>query len=83
MTWYTETDKQEVDYSKPICADSAQGTTYLLLPTNHGDSYRFRGYDWFNPVTGTWNSSVNWKTAEEACSSYCNVRNCSLKLWEY
>ena len=89
MTWYTETakqqvgySKQQVDYSKPICAEGSTGITYLLLPTNYDKGYNFRGYDWFNPATGKWNSCVNHRTAEKACSGYRNVRNCSLNIWE-
>jgi len=69
MTWYTDTEKTTLDYSKPIMATSGDGM-FLLLPTCHGNSYCFRGYDWFNVEKGEWNSCRNWETAEEAVKSY-------------
>ncbi len=79
--WYTETDKDVLDLTKPICATSRDGTqTYLLLPSNVDKRYAFRGYDWFNPVTGAYNSCMNYKTVEEAIKYYSNVRNCSISV---
>ena len=70
MTWYTDTDKTILDYSKPIIAKSVSGKRYLLLPTCYDNSFKFRGYDWLDIKVGKWNSCVNWKTAEEAVKSY-------------
>ena len=81
--WYTDTDKQELDFTKPICATDSMGeVTYLLLPTNQNKSYEFRGYNWFNPKTGKWNSCKDWSTAEEAVKVYGNVRNCVIVVGE-
>jgi len=83
MTWYTNTAKQQLDYSKPICGDSGDAT-YLLLPHWQEDSYFLRGYDWFNLKTGKWNSCVGYGSVEEAlmAGSYINIRNCEMKLCE-
>lgn len=83
MTWYTDTDKQQLDYSKPICGDS-NGNTYILLPHMQDNSYEFRGYDWFNPKTGTWNSATNYYSVAEALeiSSLTNIRNCEMSICE-
>lgn len=79
--WYTDTDKQELDFTKPICATSCDGgSTYLLLPTNQDKSYNFRGYNWFNTKTGEWNSCKDWETVEEAIKPYNNVRNCDIGI---
>ena len=54
--WYTDTDKQELDFTKPICATSCDGrSTYLLLPTNQDKSYNFVGIigSTSKPVSGT------------------------------
>lgn len=80
MPWYTYTDENTVDFSQPVCAEGATGTVYLLLPTNYDNSVAFRGYDWFNPLTGKWNSSANHKTVEAAIVGYKNVRNCTISL---
>lgn len=69
MTWYTNTEKTTLDYSKPIMATSGDGM-FLLLPTCQDRSYEFRGYDWFNVEKGEWNSCRNYKTAEEAVRVY-------------
>ena len=83
MTWYTNTDKQKLDYSKPICGDSCN-TTYILLPNMHDNSYNLRGYDWFNPKTGEWNSCKNYESVKDALdySSYTNIRNCEMSVCE-
>jgi hypothetical protein len=81
--WYTETEKETLDLTKPICANSisCEDTVYLLLPSNVDKGYQFRGYDWFNPETGEYNSCVNYQTVEEALGdSYTNVRNCNISL---
>lgn len=83
MTWYTNTDKQELDFSKPIMAtNSDKSNTYLLLPSTEDCSYDHRGYDWFNINTGTWNSCKNWETVQEALESggYFNIRNCEIEV---
>lgn len=70
----------ELDYNKPICAASVDGLNiYVLLPRTHENSYRVKGYDWFNIGSGGWNSCVCWKTKEEAVGCYSNVRNCKIK----
>ncbi|AUR93317.1 hypothetical protein NVP1187O_004 [Vibrio phage 1.187.O._10N.286.49.F1] len=85
MTWYTSTDKQELDYSKLIMATSSdRSSVYLLLPSTKDRSYDHRGYDWFNINTGEWNSCVNYKTVGEALAvgGYCNIRNCEVSIRE-
>lgn len=85
MTWYTKTDKQELDYSKPIMAtNSDKSSIYLLLPSTEDCSYIHRGYDWFNINTGEWNSCVNYKTVQEALKAcgYCNISNCEMSVCE-
>lgn len=79
--WYTETEKEALDLTKPICATCADGSViYLLLPSNVVGEYSFRGYDWFNPVTGEYNSCANYETVQEAIKSYSNVRNCRISV---
>ncbi|BAV80786.1 hypothetical protein [Vibrio phage RYC] len=73
-------DGVEIDLSKPICAVSYDQEAYILLPVDQEDSYSFRGYDWFNPKTGRWNSCANFKTVAAAISPYRDVRNCDIHL---
>lgn len=84
MTWYTKTDTQQLDYNKPIMTTNKdESVIYLLLPTNKDNSYWLRGYDWFNIITGEWNSCKNWSTVKEALEhrrSYYNIRNCNIDL---
>lgn len=78
--WYE--NENNLDLSKPICADGPCGETYLLLPHNKDNSYYFRGYDWFHTESGTWNSCRNFKTIEEALITdyYTNIRNCEVSI---
>lgn len=82
--WYTNSEKSDLDYNKPICAVRKEsGEEYLLMPINHGLSYDFRGFDWFNIKTGEFNSCRGWKSAEDAVEAYINdykISNCTINL---
>lgn len=68
--WYQQgTDR--LDYSKPIIAKSKDSKyCYLLMPVREVGTYRVTGYDWFNIVTGEWNSHVEHQTPQKAVDSY-------------
>ena len=69
--WYSETERKQLDMSKPIYATNAgKSSTYLLIRTNEDNSYVFRGYDWMNIATGEMNSCKNWRTIEETLSVF-------------
>ena len=83
--WYSETERKQLDMSKPIYATNTdKSSTYLLIRTNESDSYVFRGYDWMNIATGEMNSCKNWRTIEEALSVFSsdNIHNGRISIKE-
>lgn len=81
MTWYKNSEQEQIDYSKPIMSTSVDGaSTFLLLPVCKEGSYKVVGYNWFNITLGQWNSCSTFKTAQEAINCYSNVKNCEIEL---
>ena len=61
-------EKPMIDYNKPIfCKDGSN--TYMLVPSVNG-TYVVLGYNWLNVADNCLNSSVTWKTKEEAIDAY-------------
>ena len=83
--WYSDTERKQLDMSKPIFAtDPDSGSVCLLVRSNENNSYAFRGYDWMDIATGEMNSCKHWRTVEEALSSYhyCKISNGEILVGE-
>jgi len=79
--WY-EKNKRGLDHSKPICCKNTVGEMLLLMPQiKVGGGYTPSGFNWFNTVTGEYQSSCFFDTAEEACRSYNSYGpvNCTVR----
>ena len=81
--WYTIIDKSILDLTKPICCVNSDKEILLLVPQlSEKNCYAIKGYNWLNLVTGRYQSSSFFPTAQAACKSYSQYypTNCSLKV---
>lgn len=70
-SWYEQPKIGELDYQKPIVAQSESGSIELLLPQINCDqstvnTFEIFGFNWFNLATGRWNSCRTWETPQAA-----------------
>lgn len=81
--WYNDDSKVTLNYNKPICCKNADDHYLLLVPQMIKEgSYDIAGFNWLNIVTGRYQSSCFFETAEKACKSYAHYMpiNCSINL---
>lgn len=67
MAWYDK-GNSALDFTKPIKATHTDGSVYLLMPVR--DTAYAVTYEWFNPISGYWNSSKGWKNPNDPVECY-------------
>lgn len=72
--WYSNSNKKELDYSKPIAAASG-GEVYLLMPQIVKGSYNVVGYNWFSINRGVYNSCACYDSPRDATRAYPEAYN--------
>ena len=65
--WYEKTTA--LNFNKPIYAKDSN-IKYILLPQIKKGNTEIVGYNWFNMITGKYNSCCFFNTAQEAIDCY-------------